>query len=58
MLITNAESTTPVWLTVVTVLPPQVALPIKNESVGVVPVVFLVKLHDSASLFESLASVI
>ena len=58
MLITNAESTTSVWLTVVTVLPPQTALPMKNESAGSDPVVFLVKLHDSASEFESLANVI
>ena len=33
------------------------ALPINKESVGVVPLVLLVKLHDSASLLESLANV-
>ena len=58
MLINNGASTTSVWLILVTELPPQTAVPIKNESVGSDPVVFLVKLHDSASEFESLANVI
>ena len=49
-------SITVVWSTAVTAEPFVVAVPIKKASVGVVPVRFLKKSQDSASLAESLAS--